>query len=190
MTVNGTEQIHPPARNPNVGLIHMPGCRFIFHISFEPLVDDRSVRLAPTPHRRVVDDEAPFPHEFFDITQAQGKPQIPANTGDDNFWLKVASTEEGRSVLLHSVTLKTLPAALQHFAESSYCDWQSSPSSWMESDVQARSKCRFDGVPEPSRNSTSNEPLPEKVLSRHHRRSCLGFAKWQASTVTPTSQQG
>jgi hypothetical protein len=31
--------------------------------------------------------------------------------------------------------------------------------SWMECDVQARSKCRFDGVPERSRNSTSNEPL-------------------------------
>src|SRR5215475_7663179 len=68
----------------------MPGCRFIFNVSFEPLVDDRSVRLAPTPHRRVVDDEAPFAHELFDVTQAQGKPQIPANTSDDNVWLKVA----------------------------------------------------------------------------------------------------
>src|SRR5215831_189914 len=108
MTVNGTEQIHPPARNPNVRLIHMPGGRFVFHVSFEPLVDDRSVRLAPTPHRRVVDDEAPFPHEFFDITQAQGKPQIPANTGDDHFWLKVASTEEERFALLPFSYLKDL----------------------------------------------------------------------------------
>src|SRR5262245_11429736 len=25
----------PPAPNPNVGLIHMPGCRFVFHVSFQ-----------------------------------------------------------------------------------------------------------------------------------------------------------
>src|SRR5262249_43659106 len=95
--------------------IHMPGCRFIFDLSSESLIDERTVLQTPPPHRCVVDVEAALRHQLFNVPQAQRKPQIPTDAGGDDLWLKMASTEEDRSTLLHSVTLKTLPTTLQHF---------------------------------------------------------------------------
>jgi len=63
----------------------MLGRGFVFHFSFEAPVDDRTVPLAPTPHRRMIDNEAALRHLLLDITQAQRKQKVPADTRDDDF---------------------------------------------------------------------------------------------------------
>jgi len=78
-----------------------------------PLTASPTVALSQR-SRHVVDIRAALGHELFDVTQAQGEPQIPTNTSEDDFGLKVASREEGGLARIHSATLKSLPGALQY----------------------------------------------------------------------------
>src|SRR5579862_9832319 len=115
MTVHGPEQIHPPPTDLNVGFVHMPGGGRVFHLSSQPLVNDRTVLLTPAPDGRVIDRQSPLGHHFLHIAEAERKPQVPTDASRDDFRLKMTSTENGRAARLHRTTLKANNGGLQHF---------------------------------------------------------------------------
>ena len=78
------------------------------------------VALHPTPDRDVIDVEVPLGHEFFQVPEAESKPEIPADTQDDDLGFKMSPFEQYWPVPLHepqayqiaSITFATLPAAV------------------------------------------------------------------------------
>lgn len=77
--VNGSIQIVPFTFDLDVGLIHSPAGANNFLPFPELNFEDRSIFDNPSLNRSVIELNASFFHEFFDITLAQAVPQIPEN---------------------------------------------------------------------------------------------------------------
>jgi hypothetical protein len=58
------------------------------------LVELRGIPLDPPKHRGVIDGDAAFPQQLFDITVAQGIAEIPPHGADDDLRSKVTPFEE------------------------------------------------------------------------------------------------
>jgi hypothetical protein len=59
-----------------------------------PLVELRRVVLHPPKHGGVIDGDASFPHQFFDIPVTQGITEIPPHATHDELTRKVTPFEE------------------------------------------------------------------------------------------------
>ena len=51
------------------------------------------IALHPAPDRDVIDGEIPLRHHFFEISEAKSKPEIPADTQNDDLSFKMSPFE-------------------------------------------------------------------------------------------------
>ena len=106
--VDGTPQIHPPARDPHHHLVEMPAIARPRATLAQPSRDRGTEFQHPTPYRFVGDVEPALGQQFLDIAVAQGEAEIEPDRVLDDLGRKTMAAIAERS---HAVTL-TLRAAL------------------------------------------------------------------------------
>jgi hypothetical protein len=75
-TIDRAEQVHPPAAHPHKRLIHVPTRGLALYGALQAAVDFGPIGLHPSPDGGVVHRKTTFGHEFFNIAQAERKPQL------------------------------------------------------------------------------------------------------------------
>ena len=114
--VDRSIEVRPATGDANISFIDSPGGARPFQFGPHPPVEFGSVALHPAPNRRVIDAQASFCHEFFQITIAERETEIPADAKGDHLIREVSSPKEPRPILLHPATLpKAWPSCSQHF---------------------------------------------------------------------------
>ena len=112
-TIDRPEQVHRPTANPHKRLIHVPSRGLALYGALQAAVDFGPIGLYPSPDGGVVHRKTTFRHEFFNIAQAERKPQIEPNASDDHGRLEPALVEQGWPTGGHGVTLPD--PQMQHF---------------------------------------------------------------------------
>ena len=108
--VHGPEQVHPASRDPNVGPIDSPGRARPSQLSPDSPVEFGNVALHPAPHRRVIDAQTAFRHQFFQVSIAKRKAEIPSDAEDDDFFSEVPAAKKRRPIDLHQGSISSPPS--------------------------------------------------------------------------------
>jgi hypothetical protein len=105
LRVDGSVEVEPGFPDFDVRLIHFPGVVAGFEVRLTAFLQFGSVALHPAPNRRVIDAQASFCHQLFQITIAERETEIPADAKGDDLIREVFSPKEPRPILLHPTTL-------------------------------------------------------------------------------------
>jgi len=81
-----------------------------------PAVQLGCVALYPAPDGHVIDAKVSLGHDFFQISEAEPKPEIPPDTQNDDLGFKMSSFEQRWPVPIHEPrAYQTVSPSLQHF---------------------------------------------------------------------------
>jgi len=89
------------AGNPNVRLVHPPWSKSPAQLRTAAAVQLGCVAPHPAPDGDVIGAETSLGHHFFQIAEAEPKPEIPADTEDKNLRFEVSSFGQCRPVSYH-----------------------------------------------------------------------------------------
>jgi hypothetical protein len=89
-------EVAPLLFNSDIGLINTVRIIGDAQVWSTPLVELRRIALGPALYGRMSDGDSALPREFFDITIAQGGPQLPPYRTEDDVDFKEAPFAQGR----------------------------------------------------------------------------------------------
>src|SRR5262247_4428509 len=91
--IDGAVEVVPVLLDLDIGFIHAVGIVGHVQVWSAPFVEFGGIALDPAKYGRMIDGDASFPQELFDIAIAQSIPEVPADRTEDDISLKVAPLE-------------------------------------------------------------------------------------------------
>ena len=95
--IDGSVEVAPTTLDTNVGLIDAPGFIGWLEMTAQPRLEFRTIALDPAPDCRVVCLPAALAEQFFDITERERVPQLPAHGAKNQLGLGLSPLEDRRS---------------------------------------------------------------------------------------------
>src|SRR5262245_44099355 len=102
---NGSIQVHPVARDPNVSLVHPPGSIRMSSLQSQSWIQNRRIPLYPAPDGNVIDRQTALRHHLLQVAVAKRVPQIPSHAQYNDLVLEVSPTEQLWSLSTHRITV-------------------------------------------------------------------------------------